>query len=339
MAKDSPHSDSSDRSIIGRSIRIRGNLEGDEDLTFLGRLEGQLNLKGRHLSVGEGANVKADIRARAVSVSGTVSGKIEATERMAIHSGGNVSGEILTPRLATEDGSILGGRFVVGLSPDADAASIPDFESLREMLEAELKGLTEKQLNFSAESPSWARWSIRRQVSHMANSVIFWLVGRWKDTLWKDRQPNAELVDISKGEHGHDRMLDPEKYRDFKTLLRMLRRSYDLIREVASRESAQSLSRRKLVLQLSPDAKLGTSNESAHELWSKFSQVHNDDIVQDKKDPNTWIFTLEATLRHLYYEHLAHVRTVQRLKALQELKTQVTLPRVGYLTFEEYWAD
>ena len=338
MANDPPSSGSHEGSTIGRTIHIQGNLEGNEDLTFLGKLEGQLNLENHHLTVGEGATVKADVRARVVNIAGNVTGKVEPIELLRIHSTGILSGEIRVPRLTTEDGSKLSGRFLVGLSSNGEAAPIPDFHGLRHMLEAELKGLTEEQLDFSAESPNWARWSIRRQVSHMANSVIMWLVGRWREVLWKDHEPDPELAEISLGDHGHDRMLDPRKYRDIKTLQRMLHRSYDLIREVGSRETAQSLREKNLVLKLPPDAKLGTSNESTHALWEKFTQVHKDGINRDPKDPNTWIFTLEAKLRHLYYEHLAHIRTVQRLKGLQGLETAVTVPREGYLTFEDYWA-
>lgn len=337
MANAHPPAGSSDRSSIGRTIRIRGSLEGNEDLLILGNLEGRVDLNGCHLQIGEGASVQADIRAREVSVAGTASGKIEPSELLAVHATGSLSGEIHTPRLIAQPGSRLQGRFVVGFPLDGQAAPIPDFDGVRRMVETEVEGLADHQLDFSAKSPDWARWSIRRQVSHMANSVIFWLVGRWRDVLWKDRRPDPELVKISLADHGNDRMLDPETYRDIQTLLRMLQRSIGLIREIASRETAQTLREKKLALKLPPDAKLGTSGESAHELWEKYSRAHESGISRDKGDPHTWVFTLEGTLRHLYYEHLAHLRTIQRLKGLQGLKTRVTLPRVGYLTFEEYW--
>ncbi|MFQ5692324.1 MAG: polymer-forming cytoskeletal protein [Nitrospinota bacterium] len=184
-----------EHSLVGRTIHIRGTLEGNEDLTFLGTLEGQLTLNGYHLTVGEEASIRADIRAREVSIAGNVSGKIEPSELLSVRSTGRVVGEVWTPRLAAEEGSNLKGRFVVGLSLDGENASIPDFDGLRRWLELELKGLSEEQLDFSAESPGWARWSIRRQVSHMANSVIMWLVGRWREVLWRDREPDPELVD------------------------------------------------------------------------------------------------------------------------------------------------
>jgi len=338
MAKDLASSESSDSSVIGRTIHVRGSIEGHEDLTFLGSLEGELNLYGHHLTISEGARVNADVRARVVSVSGAASGKIEPGELLEIRAAGKVFGEVLTPRLSCEAGASLNGRFSVGLTGEG-AAAIPDFGKLRLWLNQELKDLTEAQLDYSAESPNWARWSIRRQVSHMANSVILWLVGRWADILWKDRTPDPEFLEISKAEHGHDRMLDPEKYRDIKSLTQILQRAYDLIRQVAGRESMESLRVKTLVLKLPADAKLGTSNESVHELWARYSAAHKGNIVRDPSNAYTWSFTLEAMLRHLYFEHLAHIRTIQRLKEKQALMAVVELPREGYLKFEDHWAS
>ncbi len=338
MAEKSPSDDWADRSFIGRTIKIHGSLKGREDLIYLGEFDGQLNLNGFHLMVGDSANIKADVNARVVTIEGKVSGKIEPSELATIQATGVVKGEIWSPRLATEDGAKFSGRCAVGLPPEGESPSIPDFNELYHMVEKELKGLTDAQLDFSADSPTWAQWSVRRQVSHMSNSVFLWLVGRWRKILWENREPEPELVAVSEGGHGYDRMLDPEKYRDIKTLLKMLQRAYELIFEIASRESAQSIRDKQLVLTLPPDAKLGTSDESAHELWLRLKEAHLDGIAQDPDDPLTWVFTLEAKIRHLYYEHLAHLRTIQRLKELQGLKTKVTLSRVGYLSFEEFWS-
>jgi cytoskeletal protein CcmA (bactofilin family) len=338
MADKSPSDDLTDRSFIGRTIKIHGSLKGREDLIYLGEFDGQLNLNGFHLMVGDSANMKADVNARVVTIEGTISGKIEPSELATIQATGVVTGEIWSPRLTTEEGAKFSGRCAVGLPPEGESPSIPDFNELYRMVEKELKGLTDAQLDFSTDSPNWAQWSIRRQVSHMSNSVFLWLVGRWREILWVNREPEPELVKISEGEHGHDRMLDPEEYRDIKTLLKMLRRSHDLILEIVSRETAQSIRDKQLVLTLPPDARLGTSEESAHDLWLKFKEAHTDGISQDPDDPRTWIITLEAKIRHLYYEHLAHARTIQRLKELQGLNSKVTLTRVGYLTFEEFWS-
>ncbi len=332
MAKKNP-------STIGRTIRIRGNLEGDEDLEFLGRIEGDLDLNAHHLLIGEGAQVDANIRGRAITVEGQVSGTIELSELLCVQATGSVSGDAHTLRLLTEDGARLNGRFVVGASMDGAGQWIPDFDRLRRLVQSELLGVTDQHLDFSSKSPDWARWSIRRQVSHMANSVYFWLVGRWKDVLWDRVEPDPELVEIALADHGHDRMLDPSRYRDVQTLLTMLNRSYDLIYEVAGRESVQSISEKKLTLHLGPDARVGASEENAHQLWERFGPLHEGGIVRDPPDSFAWTFTLEATLRHLYYEQLSHLRTIQRLKKKQGLPSVARVPREGYLQFDGFWND
>lgn len=330
---------SGDPSTIGRTIRIQGSLEGDEDLRLLGKIEGDLDLNAHHLIIGEGAQVDGNVRGHAITVEGHVSGTIESSELLYVQATGSVSGDAHTPRLMTEDGARLNGRLVVGSSTGGAGPRIPDFDRLRRLVQSELRGLTDQQLDFSSKSPDWARWSIRRQVSHMANSVYFWLVGRWKDILWDNVEPDPELAEIALAEHGHDRMLDPSRYRDIQALFKMLNRSYDLIHEVAGRESVHSIREKKLTLHLGPDAKVGASEESAHQLWERFGPLHEGGIARDPSDSLAWTFTLEATLRHLYYEQLSHLRTIQRLKKKQGLPAVARVPQEGYLQFDGFWND
>ena len=66
---------SGDPSTIGRTIRIQGSLEGDEDLRILGKIEGDLDLNAHHLIIGEGAQVDGNVRGRAITVEGHVLGR------------------------------------------------------------------------------------------------------------------------------------------------------------------------------------------------------------------------------------------------------------------------
>ena len=59
----------------------------------------------------------------------------------------------------------------------------------------------------------------------------------------------------------------------------------------------------------------------------------------DEQDPTRFHYTLEASLWMLYWEVLAHLYTIQRLKRAQGLPTRVTIPRVGYLTLPEYTGE
>lgn len=325
-------------SVIGRTIRITGSLEANEDLHYLGHFDGEINLNDHHLIIGEGAQVDAQIQGREITVEGNVSGTINPGESLQIRASGSISGDTYTPRLQAEDGALLSGHFTVGAWRGA-GKKIPNFDTLRRLVQSELQGLNEQQLDFTSKSPDWAHWSIRRQVSHMANCVYFWLFGRWGELLWENASPDPELIEIALSRHDHDRMLDPSRYRSISSLLRMLNRSYDLINEVAGRETVNSISKKKLTLRIDLDSKVGTSEENQHQLWKLFAPFHSRGITQDQLDPHVWTFTLEATLKHLYFEQLSHLRTIQRLKKKQGLRNTTRISRKGYLQLDNFWDD
>ena len=84
---------------------------------------------------------------------------------------------------------------------------------------------------------------------------------------------------------------------------------------------------------------MGTSEENQHQLWERFAPFHSRGITQDQLDPHVWTFTLEATLKHLYFEQLSHLRTIQRLKKKQGLRNATRIFRKGYLQLDNFWDD
>ena len=89
----------------GQTIVIKGEISGSEDLTIAGRVEGQINLKGRVLTLAPGSHVKGDITAGTVVVSGDVDGSISATARVEVRETALVEGTVVTPRLLIADGA------------------------------------------------------------------------------------------------------------------------------------------------------------------------------------------------------------------------------------------
>ena len=94
---------------IGRSIVIKGELSGNEDLAIEGRVEGKVNLNQTLLTVGEHGNVKAQIAAKAVVVIGRVQGNITAVEKVEIRDKGSVDGDVCAPRVAISEGAHFRG--------------------------------------------------------------------------------------------------------------------------------------------------------------------------------------------------------------------------------------
>ncbi len=95
--------------IIGKSIVVKGELRGSEDLTIQGQVEGKIALKQHVLTIGTHGRIRAQVLAKSVVVLGEVIGNIEATEKVAIRDEGTVEGDIKAPRVAIAEGAKFRG--------------------------------------------------------------------------------------------------------------------------------------------------------------------------------------------------------------------------------------
>ena len=98
-----------ERSGMGMSIVINGELRASEDLTVDGCVEGKIQLSDHVLTVGSNARIKAQVTAKAIVVLGQVTGNLNATEKVDIKESGSVEGDIVAPRVAIADGSHFRG--------------------------------------------------------------------------------------------------------------------------------------------------------------------------------------------------------------------------------------
>lgn len=94
---------------IGKSVVIKGELTGSEDLTIEGHVEGKIELRENVLTIGPNGKIKAQIFAKAVIVLGEVSGNVSATEKVDIRDNGSVEGDIVSPRVAIAEGAVFRG--------------------------------------------------------------------------------------------------------------------------------------------------------------------------------------------------------------------------------------
>ena len=94
---------------IGKSVVIKGELSGSEDLTIEGQVEGTIELREHTLIVGASGRIKAKIFAKAVVVLGELIGNINAGERVDIRENGSVDGDIISPRVAIAEGAHFRG--------------------------------------------------------------------------------------------------------------------------------------------------------------------------------------------------------------------------------------
>ena len=94
---------------IGKSVVIKGELNGSEDLTIEGHVEGKIELRDHVLTIGPNGKIKAQVFAKAVIVLGEVNGNVTATEKVDIRDGGSVDGDIVSPRVAIAEGAHFRG--------------------------------------------------------------------------------------------------------------------------------------------------------------------------------------------------------------------------------------
>ena len=94
---------------IGKSVVIKGELNGSEDLTIEGHVEGTIQLREHVLTIGPNGRIKAQVFAKSVIVLGEVTGNVSATEKVDIKDGGSVDGDIISPRVAIAEGAHFRG--------------------------------------------------------------------------------------------------------------------------------------------------------------------------------------------------------------------------------------
>ena len=102
---------------IGKSIIVKGELNGSEDLTIEGQVEGKIELRQNVLTIGPNGKIKAQVFAKAVIVLGEVMGNVSASERVDIRDNGSVDGDIAAPRVAIADGAHFRGSIDMQRGP------------------------------------------------------------------------------------------------------------------------------------------------------------------------------------------------------------------------------
>lgn len=98
-----------DVATIGKSVIVRGELSGSEDLYVDGEVEGSISLRGQSLTIGPNGRVRANLEARNVIVHGRVDGNVNASDRVDLRKSASLMGDIATARIAIEDGAYFKG--------------------------------------------------------------------------------------------------------------------------------------------------------------------------------------------------------------------------------------
>lgn len=191
----------------------------------------------------------------------------------------------------------------------------PEFRSLYGMIASEVDGLTEEQLDFESQEWDWSKWSIRRQLCHMASVPVGWLLVNWGETLFHDASARSQGF-----------MTRTQSDLPTTAIMQELKDSIDLVQAVLAERSVAYLRDQVCVLRWRPDW-----NDSMS--WDLMLKAHATGLTPTG-DPTVATMTLEATIRHLYFEETTHLYNIQRLKRAQGLPSVVDIPKVGYWAVE-----
>ena len=105
---------------IGKSVVIKGELSGSEDLYVDGNVEGKIELRNHSLTIGPNGKVKANVTAKSVVIQGTLDGAVTASDRVDLRKSAVMNGDVTTQRIAIEEGAFLRGK--VEIQKDGKAA-------------------------------------------------------------------------------------------------------------------------------------------------------------------------------------------------------------------------
>ena len=95
---------------IGADILVKGGVVCARDLSIDGKVDGTIEVGDHRLTIGAGAEIKADLVARSVSISGDVTGNVTAREKVELSESATVLGNIQAPRFRMAEGAIVQGK-------------------------------------------------------------------------------------------------------------------------------------------------------------------------------------------------------------------------------------
>ena len=116
---------------IGKSVVIKGELSGSEDLYLDGEVEGSIELRSHSLTIGPNGRVRANINAKDVVIHGKVDGNVRGSERVELKKSAVLNGDVITQRIVIEDGAFFKGSIDIqkgetkSEAPRAMAAAAP----------------------------------------------------------------------------------------------------------------------------------------------------------------------------------------------------------------------
>jgi len=114
---------------LGATIKVKGDISGDENLLIEGEVEGTVNLASHELTVGKSGKVHADVTAKVIRIDGEVHGDITGKEKVFVSSTSIIKGNIITPKMTLEEGARFKGTIDIDPSHANGGSPVTSFKS------------------------------------------------------------------------------------------------------------------------------------------------------------------------------------------------------------------
>lgn len=205
-----------------------------------------------------------------------------------------------------------------------------EYPEIPGMVEKEIQGLTDDQLDIVRPEKSWGAWSIRRQVSHIAYAHYRWFLDIWGATLFGDNPPrDKNLIDTG----GTDRLMDPKRFYEMQDLLAAVQDASTFAWEILGNETLGSLREKKQSRHIPEDHQWSTGDGLREWTENIVMKAHPRGFWKDENNSDLYHYDLEQTFRHVLWEAYAHLKTIQAHKQAMGHSVQVDIPVVGYVKY------
>jgi len=209
----------------------------------------------------------------------------------------------------------------------------PEFNTIPRLFEEEVRGLPKAALARHRPEKGWGGWSISEQVSHAAwiPYLIFCVI--WRETLFGDETPpHLDRTDTG----GADRMLDPGRFYEMPNLLGARGDGFALGWILLGRETLGSMREKVLARDVNPDRQWATGERVIDYFEQLVAPAHKVGLRRDENDPYIFHQTFECAMRHIIWEALVHLKTIQMHKAAEGLPTGPPVSEEGYVKLLEW---
>ena len=165
----------------------------------------------------------------------------------------------------------------------------PQFATLYNLISSEVEDLSNQHLDWDSDRWEWSKWSIRRQLSHMASVIYRWLALRWGDVLFPDG--THSIRDLKRlANSSFNRRMDEDRYWEKPIIMQKLKEAIDMTQRILSERNVSFLRSHTYLRAKSLEQNL-TIN------------AHPTGIIT-ADEPGKELMTLEATIRHVYFEQI-----------------------------------